>query len=178
MECKDVEKDLQRHIQNLIEEDYIKPLVKKFTGIITDDVPTVLLYMFQTYGKVRGEEVKQKEAEVLSLTWLPSDPLVTLTRPIELLQKFALQAGLPYTNEQVLEFGLQLIRNTRDFEAALTTWNARPVNQKTWANFKTHFHQAQETLKEVRGPTMQQAGYHHANSPANRLCTELQARDQ
>ena len=56
-------------------------------------------------------------------------------------------------------------------------WNVRPDTKKTWANFKTHFKEAQQALKEVRGPTMQQSGYHHVNSLASQLRTELQIRD-
>ena len=43
-----------------------------------------------------------------------------LTRPIEQLQKLAIQAGIPYTISQILEKGLTLIYSIRDFEYALT----------------------------------------------------------
>ena len=51
-----------------------------------------------------------------------------------------------------------------------------PTNTKTWASFKTHFKTAQAELKEIRGPTMQQAGYHHANMLAQQLRTDLQVQ--
>ena len=44
-----------------------------------------------------------------------------------------------------------------------------PIANKTWDNFKTHFTAAQKQLRAIRGPTMQQAGYHHANMIANRM---------
>ena len=34
---------------------------------------------------------------------------------------------------------------------------------------KSHFCDAQKELKEIRGPTMQQAGFHHANMFASQL---------
>ena len=37
--------------------------------------------------------------------------------------------------------------------------------------------EAQQELKEVIGPTMQQSEYHHANSLASQLQTELKIRD-
>ena len=89
--------------------------------------------------------------------------MVTLYRPVEQLKKLANSAGIPYSLEQQLEIGLTLIRNTRDFEKALGEWNGLPKTTKTWASFKTHSKTAQAELKEIRGPTMQQAGYHHAN---------------
>ena len=173
-ECKNVEKALLRHIQTALEEKYLEAMVDEDTGLIEEDIPTVLDYLFATYGKVTAEEVKNKESEVLSISFNPADPLVTIFRPIEQLQKKATEAGIPYTPQQLLEFGLSLIRNTRDFEIALREWNAKTDLQKTWTNFKSHFRQAQTELKEIRGPTMQQAGYHHANMLAQQMRNDLE----
>ena len=46
-------------------------------------MPTVLECLFQNYDKVSSEEVTQKEQEVMAATWLPSDPIALLTRPLE-----------------------------------------------------------------------------------------------
>ena len=176
LECKNVEKALLRHIQDALEDKHIESLVDEYTNLISDDVPTVLEYLFYNYGKVRSEEVSQKEVEVMTATWHPTDPIVLLTRPIEQLQKLATQAGIPYTDGQILEKGLTMIRATRDFELALTQWEAKPDAQKTWAEFKKHFHEAQLQLKKIRGPNMQQAGYHHANVLAQEIGQQLQAQ--
>ena len=86
-------------------------------------------------------------------------------------------ASIAYTAEQLLDMGLTVIRNTRDFEKALGKWELLPMNQKTWAKFKSHFSAAQTQLKAIRGPTMQQAGYHHANTLAEKLKTDMEQRD-
>jgi len=181
LECKNVEKALLRHIQDAIEDRYIESLVDEYTNLFTDDVPTVMEYLFYNYGRVRAEEVAVKENEVMNMSWQPHEPIVLLTRPIENLQKLAQQAGIPYTDKQLLEKGLQLIRNTRDFEYALTHWEQKPEVQRTWAQFKTHFHEAQLNLKKIRGPTMQQAGFHQANIIAQQIRadinTHLEERD-
>ena len=77
-----------------------------------------------------------------------------------------------------MEKGFQLIRNTSDFEYALTQWEDKDPADKTWANFKTHFHEHQLKLKKVRGPTMQQAGYHHANLLASRISQDIDEKLQ
>ena len=104
------------------------------------------------------------------MSWQPNDPIVLLTRPIEQLQKLATQAGIPYTDSQILEKGLTKIRATRDFEYALTQQENKPQAEKTWANFKTHFHEA----KQIRGPTIQQSGFHHANALAQELTSKVE----
>ena len=172
-ECKNVEKALLRHIQTATEHKYLELMVDEDTGLIEDDIPTVLQYLFTNYGKVTSEQVKERENEVLTIAFNPADPMITISRPIEQLQKKATDAGIPYSEAQLLEFGLTLIKSTRDFEKALGEWHAKPTNQKTWITFKSHFRDAQTELKAIRGPTMQQAGYHHANMLAEQLRVDL-----
>jgi len=50
--------------------------------------------------------------------------------------------GIPYTDSQILEKGLTMIRATRDFKYALTQWEDKLQQDKNLANFKTHFHEA------------------------------------
>ena len=103
------------------------------------------------------------------MVYHPADPIILLFNLIEKLKKMAIAADIMYTTDQVLDIALTVVRNTRDFERALGDWEALPDIQKTWDNFKTHFKEAQKKLRAIRGPTMQQAGYHHANHLAQKL---------
>ena len=176
-QCKNVEKALQRHIQDAIEEKYLESLVDEDTQLINEDVSDVLTYLFDLYGKVPSEEVKSKETEIRAMIYHPADPMILLFNPIEKLIKMGISAKIPYTDEQVLDIGLTVVRNTRDFEKALGDWEVLPATGKTWTTFKQHFKDAQKQLKAIRGPTMQQAGYHHANHLAQQLRTDIQQRD-
>ena len=69
LEYKNIEKVLLRHIQEAIEDKYIESLVDEYMNLLTDDIPTIMKYLFYNYGKVQSEEVAQKEAEVISMTW-------------------------------------------------------------------------------------------------------------
>ena len=82
-ECKNVEKVLLRHVQNALEHKYIEPLINEDTGLVEQDLPSVLQYLDTNYGKVSSEEVKSKESEVLKFSFNPADPMVTPHRPIE-----------------------------------------------------------------------------------------------
>ena len=172
-ECREVERSLIRHITIALEPKYIDFLKNQDTDLIEDDIPTVLQYLFENYGKVPTRLVKEKEQEVLTTPFVPSDPMVTIFRPIEQLRTYAEIAKIPYTESQIVDFGLQLIKNTRDFETALGSWNNRPEDQKTWGLFKDHFQDAQQTLKDIRGPTMAQAGFHHANLLASEIRSDI-----
>ena len=173
-ECKDVERALLKHITVAVEPKYIDFLKNEHTDLIEDDIPTVLEYLFSNYGRVPTRQVKEKEQDVLNTPFVPSDPMITIFRPIEQLRTLAEIAKIPYTESQIIDFGLQLIKNTKDFETALGEWNKRADENKTWELFKEHFQDAQSTLKDIRGPTMAQAGYHAANLLASEIRSELE----
>ena len=168
-ECKNVEKALQRHVQDVIEDKYLKSLVDKDTQLIQDEIPTVLQFLFNAYRKIPSKEV--------TTAFKPADPMIILYNPIEKLRKMVEYSNIAYTENQILDIGLTVIRNTRDFEKALGDWENLPTTEKIWARFKTHFTAAQQQLKAIRGPTMQQEGYHHANHLARQLCDNMQHRD-
>ena len=84
-ECREVERALMRHITTAVESKYIDFLKNDDTDLIDDDIPTVLTYLFSNYGKVPTRTVKDKEQEVLTTPFVPSDPMVTIYRPIEQL---------------------------------------------------------------------------------------------
>ena len=48
-ECKIVEKTLLRHTQTAVEDKYIDYLINKDIGLIKQDIPTVLEYLFSNY---------------------------------------------------------------------------------------------------------------------------------
>ena len=96
-EYKNVERALLRHTTNELQFKHKELLLNGNTGLIEDDLPTVLQYLDKNYGKVQSKEVKQKEGAVLSLSFNPADHMVTLYRPIEQLQKLATTAGIPYS---------------------------------------------------------------------------------
>ena len=68
LEYKNIEKALLRHIQDAIEDKYIKVLVDEYTNLLIGDVPAILEYLDYNYGKVRSEEVTDKDNEIMIMT--------------------------------------------------------------------------------------------------------------
>ena len=108
----------------------------------------------------------------------PADPMILLFNPINKLAKMGISADIEYTERQLLDIGLTVIWNTRDFEKALVKWEALATTTNTWITFKSHFKTAQQQLKAIRGPTMQQAGYHHATHLAQTMRSNIEQRDE
>ena len=121
-ECKNVEKALQRHIQDAIEDMYLETLMNEDTQLFQEDISTVLAYPFATYGEVPTVEVKEQENEICSMTFHPANLLIMVYGPIEKLQKVARAAQISYTPKQILDIGITVIKNTRYFERTLMDW--------------------------------------------------------
>ena len=121
--------------------------------------------------------MKQKETELRTTAFNPADTMIIVYNPIVKLHKRAEAANISYAENQIIDIGLMVILNARYFEKFLGDRENLPTTEKNWARFKTHFTAAQQQLKAIRGPTMQQAGYHHANHLAQQLHNDMQHRD-
>ena len=108
-----------------VNEKYIEFMVNKDTDSMEDTVPTVLDYLFTTYGKITAEEVKDLENSCLNISFNPVDPMVTIFRLIKQLQKKANEVGILYSEQQLIKFGPSLIRNTQEFLKAPGEWNKK-----------------------------------------------------
>ena len=118
-EHQNVEKALLHHLQRSLEPKYLDSFVNDTTALLTGNIPVILAHLFQRYGTVRGIDVKNMESTVLQTLFTPSEPLVLIWNPIKKLKKLAIQAHLPYSDTQLIEFALHIISNTHDFEKAL-----------------------------------------------------------
>ena len=171
----DVRNALLKQITSSIDDDYLKELQDDVTGTINQPIPDVLEFLFTRYGKVNSEEVEQEEKKVRSFTWNISDPPVCIFNMIDKLAKVAEAANLEKTEAQLVDYGLNIIRNTGEFETAILEWNAKDAVDKTWYEFKTHFTDAHTALSEVRGTSMRGTHFHQANATIEALRTDMSA---
>ena len=110
------------------------------------------------------------------MSYHPLEHLVTVFNQIEDLERLGVAARDPFTNKQLVNIGLKIIKNTRDFADGLKTWYQRPRVEHTYANFKTHFEDALELLRESRGSDMTSEMYQQANVVAEAFRDELEKK--
>ena len=68
LEYKNIEKALLHHIEDRLEDKFIKVLVNECANLLTNDVLIILGYLFHNYRKAYSEEVAQREAGVIVMT--------------------------------------------------------------------------------------------------------------
>ena len=129
----------------------------------------VLAYLVTTYRAVETEVLRDWEFKVREMAYELMEPLVTIYDEIEELEHLGVAAVNPYSQSQIVNYGLTIIKNTNNFETGIYTWIARPLTKHTWPNFKTHFEEAHRVLRSVRGMTRRLSAYHHANILASQV---------
>ena len=150
-----------------IDITYLKSLTD--TNTITKNVYKILQYLFRRYGKVTAEKLQTEEMQLKLFVYNLQDPLVILFDKVEDITKLAQAARMPYTKAQIVNMGIQLVRNTHDFQDRLRAWLGKPEEQKTWENFKTYFEEEHDALREIRGMSMMHTGCHQVNYVADRV---------
>ena len=69
----------------------------------------------------------------------------------------------------LINYGLDIIQKTTDFEAGLMEWFRKDDADKTWPNFKRHFCKIHRDLKKARGQTMKTTTFHQAHHMAEEI---------
>ena len=72
-------------------------------------------------------------------------------------------AATPLSNAQQVNIGYIILHKTGKFSHPIIEWNRKPVVDKTWAQFKTHFSTAHKELRATTDLTAQDAALHHDN---------------
>ena len=168
-ETVELEKTLINLTCNAIKDTYYRERINPHTSTVTEPLANFLTWLFSTYGDIDHDSIKDEERRVSEILYDLQNPITTVFEPIQELEQLAIAGNRPYTQAQLVDFGVAIISNTHDFENALLTWHAKDHVNQTWTAFKAHFTTARKFLRKVRGKTMRSAGFHQANMLAENL---------
>ena len=158
-EVIDVEKALMKQLVQAIPEVYLKPFRNQYSNSLNVSLSTILTSLFTTYGKIQDDTLQEVTDKLRERIFDISEPLVVMFNEIEELKALSIAANNEYTERQLVNIGIQLIKNTNDFERGLENWIIRPAVDKTWVNFKAHFETAHANLTQLRGPLMKNSSF-------------------
>ena len=158
-----------KQIVEAIDAKYLKSIRDRVTNTITKSLVQILEFLFERYGIVEDDDLRDKEEEMRQFTYDISDPIVEIFNEIEDLEEFGIAVNDPYTPQQLIKFGLQLVKDTGDMEKGQEEWHERPRIDKNWVNFKDHFERAHRILRKTRGKTMKGTAFHRANMLADQV---------
>ena len=162
-ECLDVEQALTTQVLEAIDEKFTKCFKNRLTQRVDMSLEDLFANLFARYGLVTSHELAAFEREVREHHYDVVEPLSTVHDLIDDLQLMGEAAHLPYSEQQLVQYALDILRNTNEFQDGIKTWNRRAPNLRTWANFITHFDTEYNDLLQLRGPTMRNSNMHQAN---------------
>ena len=175
-ECVNVEKALIKQLNKALPPEYLKQYRNIHSNTITTSLTVILTTLFTRYGQVSDTYLREVEEKLRSRVFDITEPLVVLYNEIEDLHSLSIAAQNEFTETQLVNLGIQLIKNFNDFERGLDDWMACPRIDKTWVNFKTHFEAAHERLCDLRGPTMRNSSFQQtANSITQEVLREIKS---
>ena len=90
-------------------------------------------------------------------------------KEIEDIEQLSTATSSPYSQQQLINIALHVIKSTNDFQQGLHDWYNLPAANQTWLRLKQHFQTARRNLKKMRGPIMQEAGFHQANKISSEI---------
>ena len=162
-ETVQVENALKKQITESVDELYLEELRDTTTNTILSSIPFILNHLITNYGEIEPDTVTDKEMSVRKMDFTVADPLTKLWKEVEDIEALSIAASAKYSEQQLVNIALHVIKSTRDFERGLNDWYVLPTQNQTWLHLKTHFQSARRNLKKSRGNTLRAAGYHQAN---------------
>jgi hypothetical protein len=158
-EVVDIEKALIKQLVQAVPEVYMKPFRNQYSNSVNVSLSSILTSLFNTYRKVQDDTLQEATDKLRARIYDISQPLVVMFNDIQELNELSIAADNEYTERQLVNIGIQLIKNTNDFERGLESWIIRPAVEKTWINFKAHFELAHTNLVQLRGPLMKNSAF-------------------
>ena len=106
----EVRKALGEHLQDAIDSEYMAEFVNEDTNMVNQEIHTVLETLYRRYGKVRRQDLKTVERDVENMRYELTQPLTTVWKAIDELKALSKAARLPYSDEQLLDIALTIIK--------------------------------------------------------------------
>merc|ERR1719203_892245 len=123
----------------------------------------ILGYLYQNYGYVSPQKLKEYEDQVRNLAYDPASPINNVFTAVDNLSLIAYRAGSEYSHAHKINMAYVIISKTGLYQSALSKWLQTAPATRTWDQFKTHFHTAYNLLKVTSEGTLRDSKFHQAN---------------
>ena len=143
-EVTSVEHTLKQQIVGAVEPQYLQALQNSTTDRLNGTVAEIVKHLFQVYGRLTPQILYEQEQKVQQMVYDPQHPIDGVFTAVDDLVNFSEAAETSYTQPQCINLAYRIPNRTGMFQRWILNWNEKPQVQKTWANFKQHFHKAHQ----------------------------------
>jgi hypothetical protein len=142
---------------------YLDVLNDNMVGFANISARDMLDHIFSTYSNITAIDL-EINFEHMRRAWDPQQPVESFFKQIQDFTDYSEAGGVLIGHPQQINVVYAKIFATGHFMSACRRWNEKPLADKTWAQFKTHFSAAHRQHKQMQGESAATAGYHSANA--------------
>ena len=162
-ECNNVEQALRQQIVKAVDDAYLTALRNHLTNTIDATIPVILDYLFTNHGRVSPGMLQAEEKAVKEMHYDITHPIDVIFNKLEDLNDLSIATRADYTETQLINIVYVIINNTAKYQHYIRDWSRFQPAQNTWANFKTHFRQAHQELRETGDLQVRETRFDSAN---------------
>ena len=141
-------KALKKQCSTAVPSKFTDELCDPYTGFNNSTIREMLDYLFNNFGEVSEGDAEKLE-NVFVAPFDPLEPFGNYAKTIEEAMRTAEAAGCPHTPQQIVTKAHNQIHKSGVVTLGCREWKRKPIAQRTWSNFKSHFaHEVKEHRKE------------------------------
>jgi hypothetical protein len=141
-----------------MDKKFLTKHINKQTSIIQDSIPEVLQALYKRFAPITSRTLREAETCIWDMAYSLQDSLDDIWTAIDDLMELADAASLDYSEDQKKTMALEILTNVPDFEKACIDWHDGIAADTSWDSFMGHFEDAHDSLAQVCGTTVAQAG--------------------
>ena len=93
------------------------------------DIPKNFTFLFDQYGQIKYERLKQEENKIENFDYNLTDPPIVILNAIGDLVSLSIAAKLPKSQQQIMAYASYIFKSAGEFDTSLTTWyNLAPAD--------------------------------------------------
>ena len=154
-----VGKKLKQQILAAVDKSFISSLDDDIFGFTNVTVVQLLTHLSDNYARI-DQDALTANLEELKLPWEPAETLEPLWDRGTRAQRVAQAGNEPITDTALVRIFRDLLQGSGLFPLDIRDWDRQPVANRTLANFKTTFNEANITrIKNMTAGQLGQANY-------------------
>jgi hypothetical protein len=148
-EVQGVEKALIQQIAQAVAAPYLSSIHDRTSNSLRGTIYEILAHLQNFYDRVSPQMIEDRDNELRNMVYNTQLPIDIAFNAVEDYVDFTDLANQTLTSSQTVAKVYAILNKTRRFKNDTTDWNRQPEADKTWENFKTHFHRTHQEFRET-----------------------------
>ena len=122
-----------------IKSKYVTRLRNRITGHVPTDIRLLMMFLFQIYGKISANNLKDKFDNVATMPYDIDELISVIFNTVNELREIAELANRPYINQQMVDLGYIMVSKLPIFRSDIRHWLWRDPADQSWQDFQDVF---------------------------------------